>query len=141
MPVAGERAMRRLSCPLMRPVLAIHVAVAVALLALATGVGVWGIVRARPGSPIPAQRSELRFLRLVAWVQSAVFAVGLTGLLLLGRSRPDDPLHAKVYGPFMVVAIVASIAYRSDDGRFNSRLYGIVALVIAALGVRAATTG
>ena len=70
-----------------------------------------------------------------------VVIVGLLGVwLLLGGGRPDDPLHSRVYGPFMVVAIIAAYGYRGASARTNVRIFAIAAFVIVALGLRAFQT-
>lgn len=127
----------------MNTVLILHQAAGVAMLALAVVVCVWGFARASldEQSRWASPRSERTFLHLVALSQTAVFACVAAGVMLLGRARADDPLHAKVYGLFTVVAVLASYGYRTADRRANARLYAIVAAIVIGLGVRAFTTG
>jgi hypothetical protein len=71
-----------------------------------------------------------------------MLATGIAGLFLLGEGqRPDDPLHTRVYGPFMVVAILVAVGFKADSTplRFQ-RVIAVANLVIAALGARALFT-
>jgi ABC-type molybdate transport system substrate-binding protein len=71
-----------------------------------------------------------------------VLATGLLGLALLAEGhRAHDPLHARVYGPFMLVAIVAAYGYRTRNATANIRVFAAASLVVAALGLRAFWTG
>lgn len=98
--------------------------------------GVWGLVVARQGS---APRA---WGHLVAVGQSSILVQGAVGLALLAAGgRPLDPLHARVYGPFMVVAYVVAYGFRTGDVARDTRTFAICGLVVAALGVRAMQTG
>ena len=148
-------------------VLALHVALGGAVVVLGFGVFAWGLLRVRrmatpggageqlgqpaqsaapavqPTAPARRGRRVDAFTQLLALSQSAVFACGLLGLVLLARagSGPDDPLHSRVYGPFMVLAIIAAYGFRTGDARWNTRVFAITSLFVAGLGVRAFYTG
>ena len=79
---------------------------------------------------------------LLQLVHTLVFAQVVIGLLMLVEGhRVDDKLHVNVYGSFMLVAIVASYAYRTKDATTNVRVFAGSSLVIFALGLRAMWTG
>jgi hypothetical protein len=124
------------------PFVIVHVVLAVALLVLTLLVGVWGLTRTRQivdeaGHP----REGKVFAQVLQLSHTMVLAVGVLGLFLLGDSRrPDDPLHVRVYGIFMVVAIIAAYGYRTPDARQNVRVFSIVSLVIFTLALRAVAT-
>jgi hypothetical protein len=114
----------------------------VALVVIALIVGVWGMVRARPIGRSASPRESRVFAQLLQLVHTLVVAEGLFGVMLLAQDhRAVDPLHERVYGPFMVVVIIASYAYRTKDGVTNVRVFSIGALMIFALGLRALWTG
>ncbi|MBC7462305.1 MAG: hypothetical protein H7287_13165 [Thermoleophilia bacterium] len=127
----------------MDPFVIVHVVTAVLLLALTLVVGVWGLARTRQIIDGAAHPREGRvFAQLLQLSHTLVLAVGLLGLVLLGGDhRPGDPLHTRVYGVFMVVAIVASYGYRTPDAAKNVRVFAIASLCIFALGLRAVSTG
>lgn len=71
-----------------------------------------------------------------------IVVVGVLGLLsAAGGSGADDRLHARVYGPFMLVAVAAGYGFRTTDQRWNVRVFTIIAWIVAALGARAIQTG
>lgn len=116
----------------------LHVWAGLLLVALNAAAGVWGVWRyARATGP---SRS---FDHVLALAQTSVFVAGLIGVALLaGDGRPDDPLHERVYGPFMVIAILAAWGFRRPEHpRTNTLVFAIAALAVAALGVRALYTG
>lgn len=115
-----------------------HVVAGVATVVLAVVACAWGLARARgDGKPIAGA-----FAQVLALSQVAVVATGLLGLAVMGGgTRPHDPLHARVYGPFMLVAIVAAWGFRTGEARWNTRVFAIAAGFVAALGVRALMTG
>ena len=121
----------------------LHVIIAVLLVLLTLGVGLWGLLRARQIADETAHVREGRvFAQLLQLSHTLVAAVGLLGLTLLGQHhRPDDPLHTRVYGIFMVVAIVAAYGYRTPDAARNVRVFAVTSFVIFALGLRAIATG
>lgn len=119
----------------------LHIIAGVLLCIVALVAGVWGLVHARrmasPDASVPAMLRQL-----LALVQTLVVAAGLFGLLLLTEGRnPDDPLHVRVYGPFMVVALIAAYGFRVPDGRRNLQVFAVASLAIFALGLRAVYTG
>jgi hypothetical protein len=125
------------------PLVTVHVVAAVALLAFSLLVGIWGLARARRiAAPQAAGREGRWFAQALQLSHTMVLAAGLLGLaLLLEGHRSSDPLHARVYGPFMLVAIIAAYAYRTRDAIVNVRVFAIAALVVLALGLRAFVTG
>lgn len=126
----------------MDPLVIVHVVAAVALLALAIVVGSWGLARARHIAAPVATREGRWYAQVLQLSHTLVLATGLLGLALAVEGhRSDDPLHARVYGPFMLVAIVAAYAYRTRDAALNVRVFAIAALVVFALGLRAFVTG
>ena len=126
----------------MNPLVTVHVAAAVALVVLAVLVGVWGLARSRAITSEDAVCEPRWFAQTLQLSHTLVLATGLLGIaLLLEGHRSSDPLHARVYGPFMLVAIIAAYGYRTGDARQNLRVFAVASLVIAALGVRAFTTG
>ena len=126
----------------MDPLVVVHIITAVALVALALVVGVWGLARSRAIASGGDARESRLFAQILQLSHTLVVAVGLIGIALYAEGhRPDDPLHIRVYGPFMLVAIVAAYGYRTKDACLNVRVFAIASLVIVALGLRALTTG
>lgn len=126
----------------MDPLVIVHVVAAVALLALAIVVGVWGLARARRIAAPVSSREGRWFAQVLQLSHTLVVATGLLGLGLLAEGRrSSDSLHASVYGPFMLVAIVAAYAYRTENPVANVRVFAVTALVVFALGLRAFVTG
>lgn len=124
------------------PMLIVHVAAAIALLAVAALAGVWGVARARSIGDGDSPREGRAFAQVLQMSHTLVVLVGILGVvLLLQGGSPDDPLHARVYGPFMLVAIIAAYGYRTEDAARNVRVFAVSALVILALGLRAFVTG
>lgn len=127
----------------MDPLLLLHVLTAALLVAVAGAVCAWGFARSRRLRLGGRGREDRLYTQLVAFMQTLVLAAGLLGLLLLAGDggSPEDPLHARVYGPFMLVAVIAAWSFRTADPRWNVRVFAVVALFVAALGVRAFVTG
>lgn len=126
----------------MEPLVIVHVAAAAVLVAIAATVGAWGLARADRIGKGEGPRESRVYAQLLQLSHTLVIATGLLGLgLLIGNDRPDDPLHARVYGPFMVVAIVAAYGYRTGNAARNVRVFAVTSLVILALGLRAFVTG
>ena len=126
----------------MDPVVVLHIVAATLLLALATATGVWGIVLSRKGRGRPGDRTLAIWRQGIALTWTLVATTGLLGLALLGgKHHPGDPLHARVYGPFMAFVIIAALGFRTPDQRWNTRVFSVASLFILALGVRAAFTG
>lgn len=126
----------------MEPLVLVHAASAVALLAVALVVGCWGIARARSIGDGDGAGEGRAFAQLLQLSHTLVAVTGVLGLALLGYGgHVDDPLHARVYGPFMVVAIVAAYGYRTSDPRRNVLVFAAASLVVFALGLRAFVTG
>lgn len=127
----------------MNTTIALHGAAAIALLVLAALTGVVGIVISRQGRGRPAPRTLALWRQGIALTWTLVAATGLLGLVIYmsGHHRPSDPLHARVYGPFMAFTIIAALGFRTPDQRWNTRVFAIASLFILALGVRAVFTG
>lgn len=127
----------------MDPLVIVHLVVAIVLLAAALVVGVWGLLRTDAIASTGESREGTWFAQLLQFSHTLVLATGLLGIALLaeGTHASEDPLHARVYGPFMLVAIVAAYAYRTRNAAMNVRVFAIASLVVLALGLRAAVTG
>ena len=126
----------------MDPLVTVHVVAAVGLLATALVAGGWGLARARRIVAPSAEHEGRWYAQVLQLSHTLVVATGLLGLALLADGhRTDDPLHVRVYGPFMLVAIVAAYGYRTRDAALNVRVFAVAALVVAALGLRAFWTG
>ncbi|MCW2927691.1 MAG: hypothetical protein JWM86_1659 [Thermoleophilia bacterium] len=126
----------------MEPLVIVHVVAAVALLVVALVVGGWGIARAPAIGAAGSGREGRWYAQLLQLSHTLVLAVGVLGVVvLLDGNRPDDPLHTRVYGPFMLVAIIAAYGYRTRDAALNVRVFAIASLVVAALAMRAIATG
>lgn len=126
----------------MEPLVLVHVAAAVALLAVALVVGVWGLARARSIGEAHGPKEGRWYAQLLQLSHTLVTVTGLLGVALLVSGRSvDDPLHARVYGPFMLVAIVAAYGYRTSNAPRNVQVFAAASLVIFALGLRAVFTG
>lgn len=110
----------------------LHVVLAVILIVANFVAAGWGLALARRGS---ASRA---YTQVLALSQVMVVGQGLVGLMMLaGGDRPEDPLHTRVYGPFMVIAIVVAYGFRTTDAAHNTRVFAIAALIVALLGLRA----
>jgi hypothetical protein len=123
--------------------LMIHVAAGAAVVAAAAAVAAWGIARGRRlrlGGPA---REDRGFTQLVALTQTLVLGCGVLGVMLLAGpgAGPDDPLHARVYGPFMAAALLGAWSFRTADARWNVRVFAVASLFVMGLGVRAFFTG
>jgi len=126
----------------MSPVVVLHIVAAALLLALSAITGVWGLAMSRKGRGRPNLRLLELWRQAIAFTWTLVAATGLLGLALLGSGKhPGDPLHARVYGPFMVFVVIAALGFRTGDQRWNTRVLSVASLFILALGVRAAFTG
>ncbi len=124
------------------PIVTVHVVAAVALVAASLLAGAWGLARARRLGADASPREARAFAHALQLSHTLVLATGLLGLVLFASGNDvRDPLHARVYGPFMVVAIVAAYGYRTSDAARNVRVFAVAGLVIAALGIRAFFTG
>lgn len=111
-----------------------------ALVALNLTAGCWGL--ARKTVPEGESRIDRWFVQVRATAVTTMIATGVAGLFLLADgARPGDPLHTRVYGPFMVVAVLVALGYRAESTplRFQ-RVFAVANLVIAALGARALFT-
>jgi hypothetical protein len=98
--------------------------------------GVWGLLLRRRGG-VPSRT----YAQVLALSHTVILAQALFGLYLLtGGHRASQQLHY-VYGLLPAGAIVFAYSARSEDQRRNLLVFAIVALVAAALAVRAYTTG
>lgn len=120
----------------------LHGAVGVVTVIVAAIAATWGIWRSRAGTLPPSPREAAAWRQLTAGWQTLVVATGMLGLvpLLRGHAHPD-PLHVRVYGPFMLVAIVSAWSFRTSDSRWNMRVMAVAAMFAGLLGVRALVTG
>ncbi len=126
----------------MDPLVIVHVVAAVALVVVALVVGVWGLARARHIGRPGGEREPRAFAQALQLSHTLVLATCLLGVALLVEGHSvADPLHARVYGPFMVVAIVAAYGYRTRDATRNVQVFAAASLVVVALGIRAFWTG
>lgn len=119
----------------------LHIIAGVAVCIVALVAGVWGLLLARRmkrmNTPVPRVLGHV-----LALVQTLVLAVLVLGLAIYGEGRrPADPLHLRVYGPFMLVALMAAYGFRTTDRRHNLQVFAGVSLVIFALALRAVFTG
>lgn len=80
--------------------------------------------------------------RSTVWLTEGLFVLqGLVGLLLVvGGNRPHDTLHW-LYGVLLVLALPIAMGYNAGRAeRQQSLIFGIVALFMAGLTIRALTT-
>jgi hypothetical protein len=126
----------------MNAALLAHVIAGFALVAVCFVIFGWGLLRARQATP-PGPRSEQWWVQLVALAHTLVLGCGMAGVVLwlVGSPQPSDPLHARIYGPFMLVMLLGAWSFRTADRRWNIRVMAVVCLFVALLGVRAITTG
>jgi hypothetical protein len=124
-------------------VIIVHVVAAAVLVGAAFAVGIWGLVRARTiAASTSGGREPAFFAQALQLTHTLVLGVGLAGVAMLIAGRaPSDELHVRVYGPFMLVAIVAAYGFRTSDHAANVRVFAVTSLVIGALGLRAMWTG
>ena len=81
-------------------------------------------------------------MQLISLGHAAVVLTGILGLILLTQvPEPRDPLHARVYGPVMVIAIIYGYSSRTDDARRTLIVFSLIAAMIAGMGLRAVQTG
>lgn len=126
----------------MDPLVVVHVIAAVALLLFTGVVGVWGVARGGAIGAGDRPREGKAYAQLLQLSHTLVAVTGLLGFaLLIEGHRVGDPLHVRVYGPFMLVAIVAAYGYRTRNAGRNVRIFAVASLVIFALGLRAMFTG
>lgn len=126
----------------MEPLVFVHAAAGVGLLLVALLSGVWGLARTRPITSGERDGEGRWFAQALQLTHTLVALTGLLGIaLLVAGHGARDPLHARVYGPFMVVAILAAYGYRTRDAARNVRVFAVASLVILALGLRATVTG
>lgn len=110
----------------------LHVILAVILIVANFVAAGWGLALARRGG------ASRLYSQVLAFSQVIVVGQGLIGLMMLaGGDSPEDPLHTRVYGPFMVIAIVVAYGFRTKDPAQNTRVFAIAALIVALLGLRA----
>ena len=67
---------------------------------------------------------------------------GVVGIaMFLGGARPHDPLHW-LYGPLLVIVLPIAASYLSGrDSRREALVYGLAALFMFGLAIRAYMTG
>jgi ABC-type spermidine/putrescine transport system permease subunit II len=116
--------------------LAAHLALAVALIAVALGAAAWGgfaVWRNRPAGRTLAHLLALAQTLLVA-------QVGLGLLLLSDERRAPDRLHY-VYGTLALMAVLSPWIYAPAEPRRRLVWFAGATLLAGALAVRALTTG
>lgn len=126
----------------MNAALSWHTTAAGLLVAVNLVVAAWGLWRwARPGGE-GGSKSDRIFTQVLALSHTLILLVGVLGIAtMVGDQRPEDPLHSRVYGPFMLIAVIAAYGFRTADVRRNTLVFALAALVVSALGVRAMQTG
>ena len=115
--------------------LAVHVALAVAVLATCVGAAVYGLIAYRRGS------AGVTVTHGLALAQTALIAQAAIGLLLLsdGRRAPDRLHYA--YGAFALGVALSPWFYAPTEGPRRLLWFSGTTLLAGALAVRAFTTG
>jgi hypothetical protein len=129
----AERALARGRVPLM---LALHAALAVAVVAVAFAGAAWGFLAyKRP-------RTGNRFLNhLLTLAQTLLIAQVAIGLVLLSQGREArESLHYG-YGTLALAAVLAPWLYAPPEPRRRLLWFAAATLLAAALATRAYTTG
>jgi heme A synthase len=100
-------------------------------------IAVWGLFTFfRKQAPGGSFRATLVLTEVLFIVQ------GLVGIgMYAGGSRPHDPLHW-LYGPLLVIVLPIAASYLSGrESRREGLVYGLAALFMFGLAVRAYMTG
>jgi hypothetical protein len=110
--------------------------VGILVVAINLAAGVWGLVLWR-NAGVPSKT----YAQVLAASHTVILAQAIFGLYLLaGGNRASQQLHY-VYGLLPAGALAFAYSARTSDQRRNLLVFSIVALVAAALAVRAYTTG
>ncbi|CAN5212614.1 hypothetical protein BH20ACT13_BH20ACT13_22380 [soil metagenome] len=114
---------------------AVHVALAVAVVVVCTGAAVYGFVAYRRGG------AGVTVAHGLALAQTALIAQAAVGLLLLsdGRRAPDRLHYA--YGAFALGVALSTWFYAPAEGPRRLLWFAGTTLLAGALAVRAFTTG
>jgi len=117
-------------------VLVAHMAVGGLIVVLNAIVAIWGLLTWRRSRPVTVLLSQL-----LALSHTLALVQGAFGLYLLaGGYRAPEELHY-VYGLLPSAAVLFGYSARTADSRRNLLQFSIIAVVIAALTVRAFMTG
>jgi hypothetical protein len=117
-------------------VVEVHITVGAGVVALNLLAGVWGLLVWRRNAVVTGLLQQT-----IALSHTVVLAQAALGLYLLsGGNRAPAQLHY-VYGLLPVGAVLFGYSARTEDGRRNLLVFSVIALVIAALAVRAFMTG
>ena len=100
-------------------------------------IGVWGLV-----TYVRKQPSSGSFRATLVLTEALFIIQGLVGVLMFANGRrPHDNLHW-LYGVLLVIVLPIAMSYVSGrDPRREPLVYGIAALFMAGLSIRAFTTG
>jgi len=100
-------------------------------------IGVWGLV-----TYFRKQPSSGSFRATLVLTEALFIIQGLVGVLMFANGRrPHDNLHW-LYGVLLVIVLPIAMSYVSGrDPRREPLVYGIAALFMAGLTIRAFTTG
>ena len=100
-------------------------------------IGVWGLV-----TYFRKQPSSGSFRATLVLTEALFIVQGLVGVLTFANGRrPHDTLHW-LYGVLLVIVLPIAMSYVSGrDPRREPLVYGIAALFMAGLTIRAFTTG
>jgi hypothetical protein len=115
--------------------LAVHAALAVAVIAIAALAAVWALLTYRRGGDA---RAALR--QVLVLVQTLLIAQVAVGLLLVsaGRRTADDLHYA--YGTLALAAVLAPWMYAPEEPRRRLLWFGVASLLAGALATRAYLT-
>ena len=82
------------------------------------------------------------FLATLVLTEGLFIVQGLVGIaIFFGGSRPHDRLHW-LYGPLLVIVLPLAASYLTGrESRRQALVYGIAALFMFGLGIRAYMTG
>ena len=100
-------------------------------------IGVWGLV-----TYFRKQPSSGSFRATLVLTEALFIVQGVVGVLMFANGRrPHDNLHW-LYGILLVIVLPIAMSYVSGrDPRREPLVYGIAALFMAGLTIRAFTTG
>jgi len=100
-------------------------------------IGVWGLV-----TYFRKQPSSGSFRATLVLTEALFIVQGVVGVLMFANGRrPHDNLHW-LYGVLLVIVLPIAMSYVSGrDPRREPLVYGVAALFMAGLTVRAFTTG
>ena len=100
-------------------------------------IGIWGLV-----TYFRKQPSSGSFRATLVLTEALFIVQGVVGVLMFANGRrPHDNLHW-LYGVLLVIVLPIAMSYVSGrDPRREPLVYGVAALFMAGLTVRAFTTG